>query len=151
MVCISSAPTVDLFLEIPVPMSHGGWAWGPHPRFPGPLGSDYAYNGREICALVRAYSVTVTRLLRPAEAPRFIVYGRGRVTGMVTSRDEWVWSPGRHTYRPTSEQPWDESRAAIRRYFELTGVIFTRQKFRAAIGTTPLTGHPPLRLVRSAA
>lgn len=139
MVCISSAPTVDLHLSIPVPMERGGWAWGPHPRFPGVLASEYAYNGHEGCALVRAYAVTVARLLKPAEADRFLVYARGRVTGMITARDEWVWSPGRHAYRPTSERPWDTSKAAIRRYFEMTGIMITRQKFRARIGNTTPT------------
>jgi hypothetical protein len=139
MVCITSAPTVDLVLCIPVPMERGGWAWGDHPRFPGLLASEYAYNGREFSALVRTYAVTMARLLKPAEADRFAVYARGRVTGMMTARDEWVWSPGRHAFRPTSDQPWDASQAAIRRYFELTGVLISRQKFRARIGSDPVS------------
>jgi hypothetical protein len=139
MVCISSAPTVDLFLRIPVPMERGGWTWGEHPRFPGTLAAEYAYSGKEGCDLVRTYAVTVARLLRPAEADRFSVYARGRVTGMITAQDEWVWSPGRHAYRSTSETPWDTSQAAIRRYFELTGVLITRQKFRARIGSGPVS------------
>jgi hypothetical protein len=81
----------------------------------------------------------MSRLLKPAEADRFAVYARGRVTGMMTARDEWVWSPGRHAFRPTSDQPWDASQAAIRQYFELTGVLLSRQKFRARIGSDPVS------------
>lgn len=147
MVCISSAPTVDLILAVPVPMERGGWAWGPHPRFPGSLAAEYAYTGAECVALVRAYSVTVARLLKPAEADRFAVYARGRVTQMMTARDEWVWSPGCHAYQSTSEEPWDTSRAAIRRYFELTGVVLPRKRFQARLCCDSRRPTPTLRLL----
>lgn len=128
MTCDMPTPTVALSVAIPVPLSKGGWAWGEHPRFAGVLAEEYAYDGREMCALVRAYAVTLARLIRPSEASRFTVMARGLVTGVAVARDEWQWSEGRHAFRPTGD-PWDTSRAAIKRYWELTGELFTRRRF----------------------
>lgn len=51
---------------------------------------------------------------------------------MVLARDEWEWHADSHSYRPYGE-PWDTTKAAIRRYWELTGINPTKQRFRARI------------------
>lgn len=142
MVCITSAPTVDLFLFIPAPIDGGGWAWGEHARFAGVLASEYVYSAREAVALVRAYATTMSRLIRPYEAERFIVLARGRVTGMVLARDEWHWGAG--VYEP-SDEPWETWRAAARRYFEITGRMIERQRFRASLTPVSLNSVPNVR------
>jgi hypothetical protein len=94
------------------------------------LASDFAYSAREASALVRAYATTVARLIAPREANRFIVLGRGRVTGLVLARDEWEWHQRDRGYAPTDDEPWNTWRTAARAYYEITGKLIERQKFR---------------------
>ncbi|MGI5408183.1 hypothetical protein ACQEV9_15450 [Streptomyces chartreusis] len=145
MVCITSAPTADLFVFVPGPIAGGGWAWTEHARFAGVLASEYVYSAREAVALVRAYGTTMARLIRPFEAERFTVLARGRVTGMLLARDEWEWSHG--VFEPTGE-PWETWREAARKYFDLTGRRIERQRFRADLSST-LNGIPNQPHVRS--
>jgi hypothetical protein len=73
---------------------------------------------------------------------------------MIVARDEWEWCAEIRAYHQTSEHPWDTSQAAIRRYFEMTGVLIGRQRFRARIGdTTPRMAQqrPKLRLIEGEA
>lgn len=134
MVCIGPTPTADLFLFIPGPIGQGSWAWVEHPRFPGVLASDYAYNAHEASALVRGYACSISRQMRPQEAPRFVVLARGRVTGLVMARDEWAWVRTSGQYEPTGE-PWITWRAVARRYWEVTGKLIERERFRARLDT----------------
>lgn len=129
MTYITSPPTVELFLIIPVPIE-GGWAWAEHPRFPDVLAEEYAYSAREATALVRSYGRVMSRMISPQEADRFAVFARGRITGMVLARDEWRWDHG--AYEPDGE-PWCTWRPAARRYFEITGRLIERQCFRSRI------------------
>lgn len=144
MVCIQSAPTVDLFVFIPAAIVGGGWAWGEHPRFPGVLASDYVYSAREAVALVRSYARAMAPQIRPPEAPRFALLARGRVTRMILARDEWEWSAREHAYTPTGE-PWETWRAAARKYFEITGRRIERQRFRASLSPQSRNTVPNVR------
>jgi hypothetical protein len=126
MVHITPTPSVDLFLQIPCPIT-GGWNWAEHPRFTGVLASEYVYNAREASQIVRAYGCNLSRQIRPQEADRFAVLARGRVTRMIVARDEWYWASG--AYRPTGE-PWNTWRAAARRYWEITGTLMDKRHFR---------------------
>jgi hypothetical protein len=130
MVHIVSAPTVDLFVFVPGPLGAGSWAWTDHPRWPGVLASEYCYSAREAVALVRAYAVTMGRLVTPREAPRFTVLARGRTTGLVVARDEWEWHQRAHAFEPTDE-PWCTWKQVARRYYEVTGVRIESRCFRA--------------------
>jgi hypothetical protein len=130
MVHITPTPTADLFLYVPGPLGHGSWAWSEHPRWPGVLASDYAYSGHEASALVRAYATTMARLIQPREANRFTMLARGRTTGLVLARDEWEWCPREHAYAPTDSEPWNTWKAAARVYWQITGRLIERQRFR---------------------
>lgn len=134
MTHIDPTPTTDLYLFVPGPLGHGSWAWAAHPRWPGALAHEYAYNAREACALVRTYATTMARLIPPREAPRFTVLARGRVTGLVLARDEWEYFPRERSYFPIGD-PWDSWKTAARRYYEITGRFIERQKFRPRLDT----------------
>lgn len=124
------APTANLILTVPTSMGDVGWTWGEHLRFTGVLAREYVYSAREACALVRAYSVTVSRLVRPAEADRFRIMARGRVTGMVLCQDEWQWNTWARAYVP-NDAPWCGWDTAARRYWEMTGTLIGSQRFEA--------------------
>lgn len=132
MVSIVPAPTADLFLYVPGPLGEGSWAWSEHPQWPGVLASDYAYSAHEVSALVRGYACAMARQIRPQDAPRFVMLARGRVTGLVLARDEWSWVRTAGMFEPTGE-PWNTWKAAARRYWEITGTLIERQRFRSRL------------------
>lgn len=132
MVSIVPTPTADLFLFVPGPLGAGSWAWAEHPTWPGVLASDYVYSAYEVSALVRGYACAMSRLIRPQDAPRFVMLARGRVTGLVLARDEWAWVRTTGKYEATGE-PWNTWKAAARRYWEITGTLIERQQFRSRL------------------
>jgi hypothetical protein len=129
MVCIEPTPTADLYLFVPGPLGQGSWAWSEHPRWPGVLAREYVYSAREASALVRVYARTMAGQIPPREATRFTVLARGRVTGLVLTRDEWEWSQRDRAYVPYGE-PWNTWRSASRAYYEITGSRIESKKFR---------------------
>jgi hypothetical protein len=72
----------------------------------------------------------MARLIQPREANRFIVLARGRVTGLVLARDEWEWFAREREYVPTDGEPWNTWKTAARRYWEITGTLIERKRFR---------------------
>lgn len=115
-------PTVDVRVSIPVPIP-SGWAWGPLRRFPGVLGCEHVYSEEETIAVARVYARTMSLLIRPHEAERFVIAVIGQVTGLTVCRDQWVWRNG--TYQPEGD-PLSVYDAAILRYVEITGHLPTK-------------------------
>jgi hypothetical protein len=130
MVCIESAPTVDLYLFVPGPLGQSGWAWVEHPRWPGVLASEYCYSAREASALVRTYGTSMARQVAPREADRFAVLARGRTTGLVVARGQWFWTPCGYELHG---EAWNVWRQVARQYYAITGVRIESQRFRPRV------------------
>lgn len=92
---------VDIRLQAPRRIPNG-WAWGEIPRYAGVLASESVHSESEAVAVARAYAVTMSRLLRPRDAERFVILLRS-AGGQVMCRDEWRYVEG--AFRPTGA-PW---------------------------------------------
>ena len=134
-------PTAHLFLKVPVPMGTSGWSWGDLPRLAGCLAKEYAYTAAECMALVHAYGRTISRIVTRAEAPRFTIVARGPVTGRILGMREWQAQRGE--YEPVGEYlcGW---KAAVRAYWEATGILFEGKGFDARSGPFAVISLPPI-------
>lgn len=133
---LAPVPTANLFVMVPVALADGGWAWGELPRFAGVLAREYVYSAAECAALVKSYGRMVAAMIKPYEADRFCLTARGRVTGMILYRAEWVWNQYARGYVPDGEA-LDGWKVAARAHWEATGELVGSLRFQAH--TEPLT------------
>lgn len=95
--------SVDLWLSVPIPLAGGGWKWGVLDRFgSGVLGTELVYNCTELVMVLRAYCVVISRMIRTAEADRFLITATGE---FAHARAEWGWVPSLRGYQSLAD-PW---------------------------------------------
>jgi hypothetical protein len=134
---LGPVPTVNLLMAVPVALGESGWSWGELPRFAGVLAREYAYSAAECAALVKTYGAALARMIKPSEAERFCLVVRGKTTGLVLQRAEWVWNPYARGFVPDGE-PWCGWKTAARAYWEATGELAGSQRFSAHGGLLTL-------------
>lgn len=133
---LAPVPTVNVLLAVPVSWGAGGWSWGELPRLGTVLAREYVYDAAECASVVNTYGTMMSRMIRTCEADRFCITVRGRVTGLILRRAEWVWDDHAHTYAAHGE-PLDGWRVAARAYWEATGQLIGAQRFERS-GRLPI-------------
>lgn len=146
---LAPSTTVELFLTIPVALEKGGWTWGELPRLAGVLACEYVYSAAECVSVVNTYGTMMSRMIRTCEADRFCITVRGRVTGALIRRAEWVWDDHVHQFAEHGE-PLDGWRAAARAYWDATGQLISSQHFEASQSRIEASSAVRLKFLRGA-
>jgi hypothetical protein len=113
---------------------------------------EYAYNAREVRALVMTYGRMAPVVLggRRSLGDRFSIVAKGPVTGLVVGLAEWAWSAADKAFVPSGEYMCG-FRPAARTYYVKTGVLIERQEFSASLLARPLAPVPSKGQMRPAA